>query len=1400
MPDNKDDYYNYLKSSGADVPDNSESFYKTLGNPETAEQYYNYLSEGGFDVPETFDSFSTTLGLDVKKKDSTQLAPTDPTELDSTIPLSEQDLATQDPGSIDFLKEGIDGPDGVGQDRIVASTQQDINARVEANRIKEVESKERILSKKTVDNNYYKAKAIREVEADIELLGNNLSQAKDLISQNRETMSGLTDQLNDPNTPDDIKRSLFDQYNKTIDDTNLAIESLNQMEGEKATMESSVDEAYEFVEEKTYGEELFEAFSRGTAGLGEMILRTPSFIYDIFAIPQNLLAEHGMIPSDIATSSEEIAEGLGLPENKLADFYARGAEQGLEAIHKKYDQRVSQYLFGEETDYEKGFKLLSTHIMESVPITLSILMGNAAGATPLATTLTGGAVFGAAKMEQLRGEGIGDMEQSTKTMNALATGLFEGFFEQFGITKLAGVAKDVFLKEGKDAALEIAKRGFIETYGPIMKKYIGVGFEESLAEAATQFAENVVDKYSGAKPDIDIREGLIDAALVGLGSSIVFSTPVAVADVMNTSKDRAKMEKLERRKAELEDQISNPLTSNAAKDVVTEEIADVKNEITDTFYEAKEDYDKLTDAQKEKSVSISKEISTLEEAASDPTLNEESKEAVNKKVEVLNKQLEEIKPKEDAVQRPEAEVVPVQPETEVSEEVRLEDTKGEEITEEGKKEIVQDAPVEKKPIKELTDEEFKGRIINSGFFASVGDVYENRVDLGLPTKEVRKGIEDIKKGEDTAAARKITDKIAEIKETGIVPMIYGSGGQTQRTNMELSDFEDVIHDSYSQLTPDEAVSADKISDNLHSIISEEGITLDNIDAIIEEKGGFPYSSEDLNLIKEHLEDGKKYKEGVDVEGEAIVDEGKVVEEAAKPEPEVEKPTIKESAKKIADKLRKGKMDDDIMLTGIPFGKQAFNAAIEVGAKTIEAGGTAAQAVIDAVNYLKNTDAYKNLTDKEKRAKIEQMIKDKFVAKEKPKKKAKKKPTPKKKKEDEPKVSGIKKALIPIEAKMAISYDTMTDEQIINEGRKSVESGKIDPDQIIDQIVGGEYRVLQPVEVPALIYHKSVLDKALNDEYAKIDKLEKGKESTLSTDKKIKDLQDRIFNYQYMSAITGTQMSLAFRLRQGLRDSNTFDVVQEINKYKKVNNGVISKEVKKKFKDMDSQIKKLESDLKKVEEQRETERSQEDFNDIIEYESRKPKKKTKAQRTRDAATKLAKKIREGKIHKPTSFSAGSPLSLIWDTALEILAKTIEAGGSTAVAIEKAWKFIENSKAYKAVPGTDKAKVNKDFEEYSNDIFDLGDFAPTVEDGKLVIPYEIIKVKVAGGIKNIDDMVNSMKSQFSKELEGHSDREIRDAISGYGKEVGKNKDELKSDINKLKRIGVLKSMLDDLKSDP
>jgi hypothetical protein len=85
--------------------------------------------------------------------------------------------------------------------------------------------------------------------------------------------------------------------------------------------------------------------------------------------------------------------------------------------------------------------------------------------------------------------------------------------------------------------------------------------------------------------------------------------------------------------------------------------------------------------------------------------------------------------------------------------------------------------------------------------------------------------------------------------------------------------------------------------------------------------------------------------------------------------------------------------------------------------------------------------------------------------------------------------------------------------------------------------------------------------------------------------------------------------------------------------------------------------------------------------------------------KENAKRIANVIRQGKLSRPGVFSSATPASLVWDTAIEITAKSIEAGGTIAQAIADGLEHIRNSEWYKS--SDKKEEAEKTFADYIND---------------------------------------------------------------------------------------------------
>lgn len=82
----------------------------------------------------------------------------------------------------------------------------------------------------------------------------------------------------------------------------------------------------------------------------------------------------------------------------------------------------------------------------------------------------------------------------------------------------------------------------------------------------------------------------------------------------------------------------------------------------------------------------------------------------------------------------------------------------------------------------------------------------------------------------------------------------------------------------------------------------------------------------------------------------------------------------------------------------------------------------------------------------------------------------------------------------------------------------------------------------------------------------------------------------------------------------------------------------------------------------------------------------------------------------------------------------------------------------------------------------------------EEGKLVVPKKLIRDLVESGIEDINDIV----SEVRKIEPDASEREIRDAVSDYGKTINLSKDEIDVKIRQARQMGRLISALEDVEN--
>ena len=147
------------------------------------------------------------------------------------------------------------------------------------------------------------------------------------------------------------------------------------------------------------GKFLYKSFEKGSSDLGEMLSDAPGYIYNFFALPQNILA--GIINKPTwRASSKKLGEQLGI-ENKIAQYYDKNTkviEEEIKEIHDGYQKGIVESF--KKGDIESGLMNLAGGVLESLPASMAVMLSAGALGAP-GTVGVGTTLFGAGKMAEI---------------------------------------------------------------------------------------------------------------------------------------------------------------------------------------------------------------------------------------------------------------------------------------------------------------------------------------------------------------------------------------------------------------------------------------------------------------------------------------------------------------------------------------------------------------------------------------------------------------------------------------------------------------------------------------------------------------------------------------------------------------------------------------------------------------------------------------------------------------------------------------------------------------------------------------------------------------------------------------------------------------------------------------
>jgi len=303
----------------------------------------------------------------------------------------------------------------------------------------------------------------------------------------------------------------------------------------------------------------------------------------------------------------------------------------------------------------------------------------------------------------------------------------------------------------------------------------------------------------------------------------------------------------------------------------------------------------------------------------------------------------------------------------------------------------------------------------------------------------------------------------------------------------------------------------------------------------------------------------------------------------------------------------------------------------------------------------------------------------------------------------------------------------------------------------------------------------------------------------SSQQKIDKAAERMAELQAKASTLASGAGKRLRMLQAIYDKNTvpYQYERRVKEWKALfPDSPITEEIEKKLRDAEAKYNEIyKKFLELSEKQKEWEESQavSDIKEGIESEKKKERKAPTS-----VLKQLAQRVRKLGLSRPGFFSAATPASLAWDAAVEVVAVTLEAGGSIEIAIKKGVQAIIDSKWYKGLSDKDKKKAEASFISHHADLIEEGVGMAELVKGNVVVPHALIRYYVAEGMMDINEIADAILESLSEKYPDLTQREVKDAITGYSKKVKKKTpDQIKDSINMLKREGRLQSQLEDLK---
>lgn len=1184
---------------------------------------------------------------------------------------------------------------------------------------------------------------------------------------------------------------------------------------------------------------LTDRLATGSSQLGADIASIPELVYDVFAIPQNAIADTFNLPS-FRTNSEEFKKTVGV-NNAVKDYYKKEVsglkQKALETDIKYQDGIYDSFVNG---DYSGGFDQLTNSFTESLPATTSIMVGGAAMKAPQLIAASS-MMFGAGKNEQLKAENS-EMNNNVRVANALATGLIQGATESLGTGSIGAAAKGLVEREGSKKAITILKDGLSEYYknallkNPLLASMSGEGLEEAFQGVA----ENAVDVATGVKPaDYNIYQTMADDFIGGAFGGAVFGAGLKGIQQVTNYQDKNTIKTNNKKVFNLQNELQNPELSPESKQEITKTIdglIDINRNLVQKNVEHVESLSPKVKEELLKSIDVTE--STQEKAKQiklDPSTTTETKQILLDNLKTEYTKANDLKSKILEGSISEVDVLPIKEQDKLKREALKQLT--EELNPEGKKNI----EITNEQITERANKNYSNQItdeVKSETVVTGATEAKPKTEIQEPTneiQEVEKELSPLKKElkrinvpqniidaipDNTTLRSKFIVDTGKLLEDVQIAGIFDSG----KNKIEISNLVNLFNkSSKDKVLFHEAVHAasviayDSLSKNMEE--AKKILSKDQIESYHLLK----------NTINDYLENSSKLSKtlnyGLTNEYEFIaefVSNKKFRDYIGRTSQYKENNIVSKIWKEILGMLGvsnlnhlkvkeiSSQMDNIFKISEeqvVPVvNKQNYtktdntkeNEAIQESDTDVDGGVRTGTKPVGEVLITKQEDIVEKSVSKAVESKPSEreieVKKETIEVKKEPKEnldneEVKKQVKPKDDFERKPGKRTLLARLIEggNEKNITDSLKELNENyDVRNQSKTDAEAiSFVDEVGTVEAINALKNDIIEETDMKMLVYNE-VLNKLKTEIDEESLKNPEDREALIA---KFQELSNDFDNAVRKSAQGLAIMNYIYNKDQSLK----YNLSKLVREYKANDvNGEIPAEVKAEFEKLTNQLNDVEEKIKEAEKRATKAEEELAIKNIQEDISRKKEISTKDKSGLTEKEQSRKKELRNKFFGRLNDVTSVATMLADKEFREYLGLTFKAAKGDLTNFSKQVLKEIGDGAKKHMPN-----LFKEAEAIFNEVSEKSQPKVTVdENGKIKIPNQLFRDYVEAGETDIDVISQKIKEDISEEYPDVDVRDIRDALTGYGKQINPNKDEITGKINRLKEYGRLLSAYEDV----